>query len=161
MSKPQPSFPSYNRTPKHFGSLNNLHPNPRNEFRTFWGRVEELLVAEELWNDHKKLIFFPVASAATCTDSHLKVDQSSRDVTLGVLRLVPEQYLRISLPKGTVPLMDPYTCSRIWSSLHNPKRNYNTLGTTRCSFYAKGIHTLELPGLPSTRREERNTRMWK
>ncbi|MQM01568.1 hypothetical protein Taro_034328 [Colocasia esculenta] len=24
------------------------------------GRVEELLVAEELWNDHKKLIFFPV-----------------------------------------------------------------------------------------------------
>ncbi|MQL75799.1 hypothetical protein Taro_008179 [Colocasia esculenta] len=45
------------------------------EFRTFWGRVEELLVAEELWNDHKKLIFFPIASAATCTDSHLEVDQ--------------------------------------------------------------------------------------
>ncbi|MQM18262.1 hypothetical protein Taro_051250, partial [Colocasia esculenta] len=36
---------------------------------------QELLVAEELWNDHKKLIFFPVASAATCTDSHLEVDQ--------------------------------------------------------------------------------------
>ncbi|MQL74499.1 hypothetical protein Taro_006864 [Colocasia esculenta] len=35
----------------------------------------ELLVAEELWNDHKKHIFFPVASAATCTDSHLEVDQ--------------------------------------------------------------------------------------
>ncbi|MQM10133.1 hypothetical protein Taro_043022 [Colocasia esculenta] len=48
-----------------------------NEFRTCWGRVEELLVAEELWNDHKKLIFFPVASAATCTDSHLEVDQRS------------------------------------------------------------------------------------
>ncbi|MQL73346.1 hypothetical protein Taro_005699 [Colocasia esculenta] len=28
-------------------------------FRTFWGRVEELLVAGELWIDHKKLIFFP------------------------------------------------------------------------------------------------------
>ncbi|MQM04336.1 hypothetical protein Taro_037131 [Colocasia esculenta] len=46
-----------------------------NEFRTCWGRVEELLVSEDLWNDHKKLIFFPVASAATCTDSHLEVDQ--------------------------------------------------------------------------------------
>ncbi|MQL99410.1 hypothetical protein Taro_032135 [Colocasia esculenta] len=75
MSKPQPSFPSYNRTPKHLGCLNTLHPNPRDEFRTCWGRVEELLVAEELWNDHKKLIFFPVAFAATCTDSHLEVDQ--------------------------------------------------------------------------------------
>ncbi|MQL70230.1 hypothetical protein Taro_002539 [Colocasia esculenta] len=46
------------------------------------------------------------------------------------------QYLRnieegISLPKGTVPLMDPYTPSRNWSSLHNLKRNYNTLDTTR------------------------------
>ncbi|MQM09969.1 hypothetical protein Taro_042855 [Colocasia esculenta] len=47
----------------------------RDEFRTCWGRVEDLLVAEELWNDHKKLIFFPVASAATCTDGHLEVDQ--------------------------------------------------------------------------------------
>ncbi|MQM20798.1 hypothetical protein Taro_053826 [Colocasia esculenta] len=77
MTKPQPSFPSCNRTPKHLGCLNTLHPNPRDEFRTFWGRVEELLVAEQLWNDHKKLIFFPVASAATCTDSHLEVDQRS------------------------------------------------------------------------------------
>ncbi|MQL93524.1 hypothetical protein Taro_026169 [Colocasia esculenta] len=75
MSKPQPSFPSYNRTPKHLGCLNTLHPNPRDDFRTCWGRVEELLVAEELWNDHKKLIFFPVAFAATCTDSNLEVDQ--------------------------------------------------------------------------------------
>ncbi|MQM18462.1 hypothetical protein Taro_051455, partial [Colocasia esculenta] len=29
-------------------------------FRTCWGRVEELLVARELWIDHKKLIFFPL-----------------------------------------------------------------------------------------------------
>ncbi|MQL67890.1 hypothetical protein Taro_000187 [Colocasia esculenta] len=40
------------------------------------GRVEELLVAEELWNDHKKLIFFPFSSAATCTNRPLEVDQS-------------------------------------------------------------------------------------
>ncbi|MQM13119.1 hypothetical protein Taro_046041 [Colocasia esculenta] len=76
MSKPQPSFPSYNRTPKHLGFLNTLHPNPRDEFRTCWGRVEELLVAEELWNDHKKLIFFPRSSATTCTNHPLEVDQS-------------------------------------------------------------------------------------
>ncbi|MQL78596.1 hypothetical protein Taro_011023 [Colocasia esculenta] len=78
MSKPQPSFPSYNTTPKHLGCLNTLHSNPRDEFRTCWGRVEELLVAEELWNDHKKLILFSVASAVTSTDSHLEVDQRRR-----------------------------------------------------------------------------------
>ncbi|MQM09906.1 hypothetical protein Taro_042789 [Colocasia esculenta] len=38
------------------------------------GRVEELLVAEELWNDHKKLFFFPLSSAATCTNRPLEVD---------------------------------------------------------------------------------------
>ncbi|MQM12681.1 hypothetical protein Taro_045600 [Colocasia esculenta] len=75
MSKPQLGFPSHNRTPKQHGCLNTLHSNPRDEFRTCGGRVEELLVAEELWNDHKKLIIFPVASAATCLDSHLEVDQ--------------------------------------------------------------------------------------
>ncbi|MQL71574.1 hypothetical protein Taro_003885 [Colocasia esculenta] len=75
MSKPQLSFPSHNRTPKHHGCLNTLHQTLGTSFKTCWGRVEELLVAEELWNDHKKLIFFPVASAATCTDSHLEVDK--------------------------------------------------------------------------------------
>ncbi|MQL85329.1 hypothetical protein Taro_017854 [Colocasia esculenta] len=40
------------------------------------GRVEELLVAEELWNDHKKLIFFPFSSVATCKNSPLEIDQS-------------------------------------------------------------------------------------
>ncbi|MQL74000.1 hypothetical protein Taro_006359 [Colocasia esculenta] len=39
------------------------------------GRVEELLVAEELWNDHKKPFFFPFSSAATCTNHPLQVDQ--------------------------------------------------------------------------------------
>ncbi|MQL68710.1 hypothetical protein Taro_000986 [Colocasia esculenta] len=77
MSKPQPSFPSYNRTPKHLGCLNTLHSNPRDEFRTCWGHVGELLVAEELWNDHKKLIFFPFSSAATCTNRPLEIDQRS------------------------------------------------------------------------------------
>ncbi|MQM02145.1 hypothetical protein Taro_034911, partial [Colocasia esculenta] len=40
------------------------------------GHVEELLVAEELWNDHKKPFFFPFSSAATCTNHPLEVDQS-------------------------------------------------------------------------------------
>ncbi|MQL76971.1 hypothetical protein Taro_009379 [Colocasia esculenta] len=56
----------------------------------------------------------------------------------GVLRPVPEQYLKILLPKGTVPLKDTYTPSRSWSSLHSPKRNYNTLETPKSSFYTKG-----------------------
>ncbi|MQL68671.1 hypothetical protein Taro_000954, partial [Colocasia esculenta] len=80
---PQPFFPCYIRTPKTHRCLNTLHPNPRDEFRTCWGRVEELLVAEELWNDHKKLIFSPVAFAATCTDSHLEVEQRARRVSKG------------------------------------------------------------------------------
>ncbi|MQM11790.1 hypothetical protein Taro_044698 [Colocasia esculenta] len=42
------------------------------------GHVEELLVAEELWNDHKKLIFFPFSSAATCTNRPLEIDQRRR-----------------------------------------------------------------------------------
>ncbi|MQM23232.1 hypothetical protein Taro_056295, partial [Colocasia esculenta] len=71
----QPFFPSYNRTPKYLGCLNTLHPNPRYEFTTFWGRVEEFLVAGELCIDHKKDIFFPRSSAATCTNHPLEVDQ--------------------------------------------------------------------------------------
>ncbi|MQM23516.1 hypothetical protein Taro_056581 [Colocasia esculenta] len=39
------------------------------------GRVEELLVAEEVWNDHKKLFFFPFSSAATCINHSLEVNQ--------------------------------------------------------------------------------------
>ncbi|MQM03177.1 hypothetical protein Taro_035951, partial [Colocasia esculenta] len=39
------------------------------------GRVEVLLVAEELWNDHKKPFFIPFSSAATCTNHPLEVDQ--------------------------------------------------------------------------------------
>ncbi|MQL82037.1 hypothetical protein Taro_014493 [Colocasia esculenta] len=41
------------------------------------GRVEELLVAEELWNAHTKPFFFPFLSAATCTNHPLEVDQST------------------------------------------------------------------------------------
>ncbi|MQM11746.1 hypothetical protein Taro_044657 [Colocasia esculenta] len=72
---PQPSLPSYNRIPKYHGCLNTLHPNPRDEFTTCWGRVEEFLVAGELWIDHKKDIYFPRSSAATCTNCPLEVDQ--------------------------------------------------------------------------------------
>ncbi|MQL87181.1 hypothetical protein Taro_019719 [Colocasia esculenta] len=52
------------RTVRAFPILNMLH-----------GRVEELLVAEELWNDHKRPFFFPFSSAATCTNHPLEVDQ--------------------------------------------------------------------------------------
>ncbi|MQL82032.1 hypothetical protein Taro_014502 [Colocasia esculenta] len=72
---PQLFFPSYNRTPKYLGCLNTLHPNPRDEFTTCWGHVEELLVAGELWIDHKKDIFFPRSPAATCTNRPHEVDQ--------------------------------------------------------------------------------------
>ncbi|MQL80796.1 hypothetical protein Taro_013249 [Colocasia esculenta] len=75
MSKSQLGFPSHNRTPKHHGCLNTLHKTLGTSFRTCWDRVEELLVAEELWNDHKKLIFFPFSSAATCTNRPLEIDQ--------------------------------------------------------------------------------------
>ncbi|MQL78498.1 hypothetical protein Taro_010922 [Colocasia esculenta] len=46
---------------------------------------------------------------------------------------------------GTVPLKDTYTPSRRWSSLHNPKRKYNTLDLTRSSFNTKGN---KHPGIP-------------
>ncbi|MQL91222.1 hypothetical protein Taro_023835 [Colocasia esculenta] len=75
MSKPHHSLPSHNRTPKHHGCLNTLHQTIRMSFRTFWGHVEEILVAEELWNDHKKLIFFPRSSAAICINRPLEVGQ--------------------------------------------------------------------------------------
>ncbi|MQL81934.1 hypothetical protein Taro_014409 [Colocasia esculenta] len=75
MPIPQPFFPSYNRTPKHHGYLNYHHPNPRDEFRTCWGRVEEFLVAGEQEIIHTKPFFFPFLSAATCTNHPLEVDQ--------------------------------------------------------------------------------------
>ncbi|MQL72989.1 hypothetical protein Taro_005331 [Colocasia esculenta] len=76
MPIPKPSFPSYNRTPKHHGYLNTLHPNPRDEFRTCWGRVEEFFVAGEQEIVHTKPFFFPFSSAATYTNHPLEVDQS-------------------------------------------------------------------------------------
>ncbi|MQL81827.1 hypothetical protein Taro_014285, partial [Colocasia esculenta] len=75
MPIPKPSFPSYNRTPKHHGYLNTLHPNPRDEFRTFWGRVEEFLVAAEQEIVHTKPFFFPFSSVVTCINHPLEVDQ--------------------------------------------------------------------------------------
>ncbi|MQL76455.1 hypothetical protein Taro_008851 [Colocasia esculenta] len=69
-------------TPKYLGFSNTLHPNPRDEFTTFWGRVEELLGAGELWIDHKKDIFFPHSSAATCTNRPLEADQRRFEIEL-------------------------------------------------------------------------------
>ncbi|MQM14447.1 hypothetical protein Taro_047381 [Colocasia esculenta] len=83
MPIPQPFFPSYNRTPKHYGYLNTLHPNPRDEFRTFWSRVEEFLVAGEQKITHTKPFFFPFLSAATCTNHPLEVDQRTNTFCKG------------------------------------------------------------------------------
>ncbi|MQL69516.1 hypothetical protein Taro_001817 [Colocasia esculenta] len=63
------------RTPKHHGCLNALHQTLGDEFTSCWGRVEEFLAAGEQKIAHTKPFFFPVASAATCTDNHLEVDQ--------------------------------------------------------------------------------------
>ncbi|MQL75125.1 hypothetical protein Taro_007499 [Colocasia esculenta] len=49
----------------------------RDDPTRFKGSVEELLVAEELWNAHTKPFFFPFSSAATCTNRPLEVDQST------------------------------------------------------------------------------------
>ncbi|MQM01007.1 hypothetical protein Taro_033751 [Colocasia esculenta] len=85
MPIPQPFFPSYNRTPKHHGYLNTLHQTLGMSFRTCWGRVEEFLVARELWIGHKKLIFFPFSSAATCTNHLLGVELSTLCPYMAVL----------------------------------------------------------------------------
>ncbi|MQM03766.1 hypothetical protein Taro_036556, partial [Colocasia esculenta] len=86
------------------------------------GRVEELLVAEELWNDHKKLIFFPFSSAANCTNRPLEINQRlgrrpyERDGPIGrVLSLVviahPSRSERDDHPVA-IPLLDLTTPSR-------------------------------------------------
>ncbi|MQM21393.1 hypothetical protein Taro_054432 [Colocasia esculenta] len=46
--------------------------------RLLQGHVEELLVAEELWNAHTKLFFLPFSSVVTYTNRPLKVDQRRR-----------------------------------------------------------------------------------
>ncbi|MQL97316.1 hypothetical protein Taro_029998 [Colocasia esculenta] len=76
MSKPQLSFPCHNRTPKHHRCLNTIDQTLGDEFTSCWGCVEEFLVAGEQEIAHTKPFFFPVASAATCTDSYVGVDQS-------------------------------------------------------------------------------------
>ncbi|MQL82379.1 hypothetical protein Taro_014866 [Colocasia esculenta] len=91
MPIPQPFFPSYNRTPKHRGYLNTLHQTLGTSFRTCWGRVEEFLEARELWIDHKKLIFFPFSSAATCTNHLLGVKLSSGPQSKNMFLLCQDQ----------------------------------------------------------------------
>ncbi|MQM15961.1 hypothetical protein Taro_048914 [Colocasia esculenta] len=58
-------------------------------FTTCWGRVEELLVAGELWIDHKKLIFFLFSSASTCANHPLGVDQRQMDAIQGPGIMLP------------------------------------------------------------------------
>ncbi|MQL85764.1 hypothetical protein Taro_018296 [Colocasia esculenta] len=42
--------------------------------------MEEFLVAGEAGDPHTKPFFFPIVSTATCTDSHLEVDQRASSV---------------------------------------------------------------------------------
>ncbi|MQL84595.1 hypothetical protein Taro_017097 [Colocasia esculenta] len=46
------------------------------------GRVEEFLATGEAGDPHTKPFFFPIVSAATCTDHHLEVDQGALVSTL-------------------------------------------------------------------------------
>ncbi|MQL75909.1 hypothetical protein Taro_008298 [Colocasia esculenta] len=48
------------------------------EFTSYWGRVEEFLVAGEQEIVHTKPFFFPFSSTATCTNRPLEVDQRFR-----------------------------------------------------------------------------------
>ncbi|MQL90745.1 hypothetical protein Taro_023346 [Colocasia esculenta] len=58
-----------------------MHPSDeRTSFRTCYGHVEEFLAAGEAGDLHTKPFFFPVVSAATCTDNHLEVDQKASSV---------------------------------------------------------------------------------
>ncbi|MQL83623.1 hypothetical protein Taro_016114 [Colocasia esculenta] len=65
---------------KHQGRVNAIMqaelPEGGTSFRTCWGRVEGILVAGELWIDHKKLIFFLFLSTSACANRPLGVDQS-------------------------------------------------------------------------------------
>ncbi|MQM18121.1 hypothetical protein Taro_051109 [Colocasia esculenta] len=83
MSKLQPFFPSYNRTPKYLGCLNTLHQTLGDEFTSCWGRVGKFLAAGEQEIVHTKPFFFPFSSAATCTNRPLEVDQRSTLACLG------------------------------------------------------------------------------
>ncbi|MQM04052.1 hypothetical protein Taro_036844, partial [Colocasia esculenta] len=71
-------------TPKHHGSLNTLHQTLGDEFTSCWGRVEEFLAAGEQEIAHTKPFFFPVASAATFTDSHFKIGYSKHSPASGL-----------------------------------------------------------------------------
>ncbi|MQL68803.1 hypothetical protein Taro_001109 [Colocasia esculenta] len=97
----QPFFPCFIRTPKTHRCLNTLYPNPRDEFRTCWGHVEELLVAGEIWINHKKLIFFRRSSATTCTNRSLEVDQSRVEELLVAGELWINNKKLIFLPRSS------------------------------------------------------------
>ncbi|MQL91641.1 hypothetical protein Taro_024259 [Colocasia esculenta] len=107
MPIPKLFFPSYNRTPKHHGYLNTLHPNPRDEFRTCWGRVEEFLVAGEQEIIHTKPFFFPFSYAATCINHPLEIDQrfkfkldQTTSITVLLLDVLDNFHVESFIPKA-------------------------------------------------------------
>ncbi|MQM06255.1 hypothetical protein Taro_039077 [Colocasia esculenta] len=83
-------------------------------FTTCWGRVKEFLVAGELWNDHKKVIFFPCSSAMTYATYPLGVEQryyllASRKIQHSQIRstLSGKHYVVDYLLLGEVDWFDP------------------------------------------------------
>ncbi|MQL72370.1 hypothetical protein Taro_004723 [Colocasia esculenta] len=116
---PQPFFPSYNRTPKHHGYLNTLHQTLGTSFRTCWGRVEEFLVARELWIDHKKLIFFPI---------HLL--QPAQTIILAVLDRNPRTY-PFSVDARRRPCEGDGSIGRVLRSCHDSTHRHVLKATKR------------------------------
>ncbi|MQL72027.1 hypothetical protein Taro_004351 [Colocasia esculenta] len=125
------------KTPKHHGCLNTLHPNPSVEFTTCWGRVEELLVAGELWIDHKKVIFFPCSSATTSANRPLRVEQSLN------LEPHPVQGTRF---KPLVSRRDGATC--FWESRPSSTMRFNSGPVNGLRGYARhlGVSALQNRG---------------
>ncbi|MQM09431.1 hypothetical protein Taro_042303 [Colocasia esculenta] len=83
------------------------------------GRVEELLVAEELWNNHKKPFFFPFSSAATCTNHPLEVDQRTSSTQKVTMKCKRKSKSRM----GMRPIEEQAPCvkrRKVWSAIEEP-----------------------------------------
>ncbi|MQL70660.1 hypothetical protein Taro_002962, partial [Colocasia esculenta] len=113
------------------------------------GRVEEFLAAGGAGDPHTKPFFFPVVSAATCTDSHLEVDQRTADKKTRsawqlYLNTLPVEHftLDISALRGVdirLPLgcgLDLQLVGNMAMVLYNPQRCYLQIGKLRTKLLA-------------------------
>ncbi|MQL88087.1 hypothetical protein Taro_020644 [Colocasia esculenta] len=109
-------------TPKTHGCLNTLHPNPRVEFTTCWGCVEELLLAGELWMDHKKDIFFPCSSTTTCANRPLGVEQKCVRV--------PRRDSRMNTARPVIMTFKRRSKLRMGMRLSDERSNYESIDSS-------------------------------